>query len=65
MSLENIVEAAGEDDETTGSDGQRQLGQPFYDRLSKRLGERLNECGDRVPVVTGKSSRLNASARRF
>ena len=54
VSLENIVEPAGEGDETTGSDSQRQLGQPFYDRLSKRLGERLNECADRVPVVTGE-----------
>jgi aspartate kinase len=56
VSLENIVESAADDDETRSADGQRQLGQPFYDRLSKRLGERLNECGDRVPVITGESS---------
>jgi aspartate kinase len=54
VSLENIVEATTEEDEVKSADGQRQLGQPFYDRLSKRLGERLQECGDRVPVVTGE-----------
>lgn len=29
------------------------LDQAFYDRLSKKMGERLRECGSRVPVVTG------------
>ncbi|KAL8292009.1 hypothetical protein RQP46_001475 [Phenoliferia psychrophenolica] len=52
VSLESIVEAAGEDDEPTGKENGH-LGQAFYDRLSKRLGDRLIECGDRVPVVTG------------
>lgn len=56
VSLENIVESAADDDETRGADGQRQLGQPFYDRLSKRLGERLLECENRVPVITGESA---------
>lgn len=54
VSLESIVEAAGEDDEpSTGKENGGHLGQAFYDRLSKRLGDRLLECGDRVPVVTG------------
>lgn len=55
VSLESIVEVSGDEDElSTSTDGQPQLGQLFYDRLSKRLGERLAECGNRVPVVTGK-----------
>lgn len=37
-----------------GDQGVAQLGQEFYDQLSIRLGERLRECGQRVPVVTGE-----------
>lgn len=48
--MEQIVD----DEEISTTDGPPQLGQSFYDRLSKRLGERILECGDRVPVVTGK-----------
>ncbi|KAF3936884.1 Aspartokinase [Dactylella cylindrospora] len=29
------------------------LCQHFYDDLARRLGERILECGDRVPVITG------------
>ncbi|RVD88573.1 uncharacterized protein DFL_002753 [Arthrobotrys flagrans] len=29
------------------------LCQTFYDDLAKRLGERLHQCEDRVPVITG------------
>lgn len=55
VTLENIVEAATEEEgeDAASSGGSSQLGQAFYDRLSKRLGARLAECGDRVPVVTG------------
>jgi len=55
VTLENIVEAATDEDgeDSASSGGNSQLGQAFYDRLSKRLGDRLAECGDRVPVVTG------------
>ncbi|KAK4701890.1 aspartate kinase, partial [Phenoliferia sp. Uapishka_3] len=53
VSLESIVEAMGEDEEPAGGSNGGALGQAFYDRLSKRLGQRLLECGDRVPVVTG------------
>jgi aspartate kinase len=38
-----------------GDQGVAQLGQDFYDELAKRLGERIRECGGRVPVITGKS----------
>lgn len=37
----------------SGDQGVAQLGQVFYDELSQRLGDRLRECGTRVPVVTG------------
>lgn len=58
VSLENIVDAAlaaGEDAiaSSTGDQGVSQLDQGFYDRLSDRLGERLRQCGTRVPVITG------------
>ncbi|BGP42099.1 Aspartokinase [Rhodotorula kratochvilovae] len=58
VSLENIVDwdVLGEEPEGASgkaADGPPQLGQAFYSRLSQRLGERLAECGDRVPVVTG------------
>ncbi|KAI9634124.1 putative aspartate kinase [Dioszegia hungarica] len=55
--LDNIVDAAMSSAESTsagnGDQGVAQLGQDFYDELSKRLGERIRECGDRIPVVTG------------
>ncbi|KAK4054281.1 Aspartokinase [Microbotryomycetes sp. JL201] len=53
VSLENIVEVSADDEEMKSADGQRQLGQSFYDRLSRRLGARILECGDKVPVITG------------
>jgi aspartate kinase len=46
VSLENIVTACTEDDEET-------LGQEFYDRVAVAVGERIRQCGPRVPVVTG------------
>ncbi|GAA5939511.1 aspartate kinase [Sporobolomyces koalae] len=53
VSLESIIdwEVVSADDKV--GDGAPQLGQDFYNKLSQRLGERLAECGDRVPVVTG------------
>ncbi|GAA6043870.1 hypothetical protein JCM8097_001202 [Rhodosporidiobolus ruineniae] len=54
VSLESIVDwdVLGDGDDGKASETP-QLGQEFYSRLSQRLGERLAECGDRVPVVTG------------
>ncbi|KAJ7484371.1 Aspartate/glutamate/uridylate kinase [Mycena latifolia] len=49
VSLENIV--PGADDLETADDGS--LDQDFYDRLSKAVGDRVKQCGPRVPVVTG------------
>ncbi|KAL1412789.1 Aspartokinase [Vanrija albida] len=56
--LDNIVDAAmtaATDAALTaaGDQGVAQLGQSFYDELAVRLGERLKECGPRVPVITG------------
>ncbi|CEQ40663.1 SPOSA6832_02309 [Sporobolomyces salmonicolor] len=57
VSLESIIDwdVLGNDDAPKSADGPPQLGQEFYSRLSQRLGERLSECGNRVPVVTGAS----------
>jgi aspartate kinase len=32
------------------------LGQDFYDRVAVAVGERIRQCGPRVPVVTGMLS---------
>jgi hypothetical protein len=40
------------DDIPTSDNGQ--LGQEFWDKLSISLGERIKQCGSRIPVVTGK-----------
>jgi len=48
VSLEEIVPAyEGE------INPEKALPQDFYDSLAVALGERLKECGNRVPVVTG------------
>ncbi|KAJ7746442.1 Aspartate/glutamate/uridylate kinase [Mycena maculata] len=49
VSLEDIVPAM--DDLEAEEDGS--LDQEFYDRLSQAVGERVKQCGARVPVVTG------------
>ncbi|KAF9457925.1 Aspartate/glutamate/uridylate kinase [Collybia nuda] len=48
VSLENIVPEHDVDDAPDGS-----LDQEFYDKLAAALGERIELCGSRVPVVTG------------
>lgn len=40
---------------SSGDQGAAQLGQDFYDRLAEVLGDRIRECGTRVPVITGMS----------
>lgn len=47
VNLENIVAAAY----TSASRG---LNQDFYNGLSKSLADRIAQCGDRLPVVTGQ-----------
>ena len=75
VSLESIITKASEDgdDETEGSGNatsatagdNESLGQPFWDRLAKLFGERIAECGDRVPVVTGAYCRKWTRWSRF
>ncbi|CAG7847746.1 Probable aspartokinase; AltName: Full=Aspartate kinase [Serendipita indica DSM 11827] len=49
VSLENIVPSWDDID----AKSEAALDQSFYDRLSKVIGERVKQCGTRVPVVTG------------
>ncbi|KIO33744.1 hypothetical protein M407DRAFT_240904 [Tulasnella calospora MUT 4182] len=51
VTLENIVPPLDDVESLQGDD--HQLDQEFYDRLSQALGERIRQCGPRVPVVTG------------
>ena len=55
VSLENIVpESLDEGDNGTSRDWNADtLDQSFYDRLSVVLAERISQCGNKVPVVTG------------
>ncbi|KAJ3478070.1 hypothetical protein NLI96_g10020 [Meripilus lineatus] len=53
VSLENIVPQT-DDGEPTPDVGS--LGQEFYDRVAVAVGERIKQCGARVPVVTGDST---------
>lgn len=48
VSLEDVVSAVEEDE--SGNDT---LDQTFYDRVAQAVGERVKQCGRRVPVVTG------------
>ncbi|KAK7684980.1 hypothetical protein QCA50_011815 [Cerrena zonata] len=50
VSLENIIPIP-EDGDLSGEEGT--LGQEFYDRVAVLVGERIRQCGPRVPVVTG------------
>jgi aspartokinase len=52
VSLENVVPPS--DDLEAAEDGS--LDQEFYDRLARAVGERVKQCGRRVPVVTGTLS---------
>ncbi|KAL0567449.1 Aspartokinase [Marasmius crinis-equi] len=45
VSLEDVVPEVDENEQ--------QLGQSFYDRVAVAVGERVKQCGRRVPVVTG------------
>ncbi|CAE6479721.1 unnamed protein product [Rhizoctonia solani] len=58
VSLENIVPVF----ESEG--GETQLDQSFYDSIAKAVGERLAQCGRRVPVVTAPHPFTMAQAIR-
>ncbi|KAI0765286.1 aspartate kinase [Fomes fomentarius] len=49
VSLENVIPLA-EGENFSDSDT---LGQDFYDRVADLVAERIKQCGNRVPVVTG------------
>lgn len=50
------MSAAGDSTLTgAGDQGVAQLAQEFYDQLAIRLGERIRDCGQRVPVITGQT----------
>ncbi|KAF8605550.1 aspartate kinase [Ceratobasidium sp. AG-I] len=49
VSLESIVP----DYESDADECNTQLDQAFYDSVAKAVGERLEQCGPRIPVVTG------------
>ncbi|KAJ3748046.1 Aspartate/glutamate/uridylate kinase [Lentinula detonsa] len=48
VSLEDVVPDV--EDEVSGNDT---LDQTFYDKVAQAVGERVKQCGRRVPVVTG------------
>lgn len=50
VSLDDIVPQVDDSDNALGSGS---LDQGFYDNLTVALGERIRQCGSRVPVVTG------------
>ncbi len=52
VSLQSIVPEASEEDASDDTVEGR-LSQTFYDRVAKRIAERLDECGARVPVIAG------------
>lgn len=45
MSLESIIDRDFE-----------KLDQEFYDYLSKKMAQAVEQCGNKVPVVTGKQT---------
>ena len=53
VSLENILPPQGDQDSIDRNGLEEQFGQPFYDNVAKVIGERIRQCGNRVPVVTG------------
>ena len=52
MSLQSIVPEASEE-EASDDTVEGRLSQSFYDRVAKRIAERIAECGARVPVIAG------------
>jgi aspartate kinase len=53
VSLEDIVPSSHLTDDSDLSVGAIGLEQPFYDELAKAIAQRIDQCGSRIPVVTG------------
>ena len=53
--MENIIPPLRDQDgiDHDGNSLEGQLDQSFYDATAKVVGERIRQCGNRVPVVTG------------
>lgn len=52
--LDDIVEQAYQSDPNGPEAAYEELGTHFFDRISMKIGERIQECGDKVPIVTGE-----------
>lgn len=52
VSLENVVAALDDNNAEPRSDS-GSLDQSFYDRVAVAVGQRIKQCGQRVPVITG------------
>lgn len=51
--LEDIVEQAYPSGPNGPEAAYEELGPHFYDRISIKIGQKIQECGDRIPIVTG------------
>ena len=64
--MENIVPDGLDESESSGSRRDIEtLDQGFYDRLSVVLGERIKQCGNKVPVITGTLKSLLSNRHLF
>ncbi len=52
--LDDIVEQAYKSDPTGLEAAYEELGTHFFNRISTEIGEKIRECGNKVPIVTGK-----------
>lgn len=53
MLLNDIIEQAFPDPEHGPEKSYEELGTHFFDIVAQKIGQRILECGDRVPIVTG------------
>ena len=52
--LDDLVQQAYQDDPDGPETAYEELGTHFFDRISMKIGERIRECGDNVPIITGE-----------
>jgi len=62
ISLHDVVASAYGDDLHKEQLAYNELGPRFFDALSVEIGNRIDRCGETVPIITGKS-RLNLYMR--
>lgn len=51
--LNDIIEQAYHDPEYGPEKAYEELGTHFFDAIAQCIGQRILECGERVPIVTG------------